>query len=97
MASTNRLRRGFNEMLSVIEEQTVSYGRPVMLVHGDSHYFRMDQPLISSRSKRRVENFTRLETYGNPDVHWLKVTVDWRDPNVFVVARQLVKRNFIRH
>ncbi len=97
MPSTNRVRRGFNEMLSVIEEQTVSFGRTVVLVHGDSHYFRIDQPLISGRSKRRIENFTRVETYGNPDVHWLKVTVDWKDPNVFVVQRQLVKKNFIRH
>jgi hypothetical protein len=97
LASTNRLRHGFNEMLSVIEERTIAYGRPVMLVHGDSHYFRMDQPLIGRHSKRRIENFTRLETYGNPDVHWLKVTVDWKDPNVFVVQRQLVKKNFIRH
>ena len=97
MPTTNRVRRGFNEMLSVIEEQTVAYGRPVALVHGDSHYFRIDQPLIGHRSKRRIENFTRIETYGNPDVHWLKVTVDWQDPNVFVVQRQLVKKNFIQH
>ena len=97
MSSTNRNRRGFNEMLSVIENRTISYGRPVVLVHGDSHYFRIDQPLVGSRSKRRIENFTRVETYGNPDVHWLKVTVDWRDPHVFVVQRQLVEKNFIRH
>jgi len=97
LPSTNRVRRGFNEMLSVIEEQTVNYGHTVVLVHGDTHYFRIDQPLMGSRSRRRVENFTRVETYGNPDVHWLRVSVDWKDPNVFEFHRQLVKKNFINH
>lgn len=97
LPSTNRVRLGFNEMLAVIEDRTVAYGRPVVLVHGDSHYFRIDQPLVGRRSKRRIENFTRVETYGNPDVHWLEVTVDWRNPNVFDFERRLVRKNFIRH
>lgn len=97
LGATNKLRRGFNEMLSLLEERTARYQRPVVLVHGDSHYFRIDQPLIGRHSNRRLENFTRVETYGNPDVHWLKATVDWRNPNVFVFERQLVRANFIEH
>jgi hypothetical protein len=97
LGSTNRVRLGFNEMLAALEEATVAYGRPVVLVHGDSHYFRIDQPLVSRRSRRRLENFTRVETYGNPDMHWLKVSVDWKNPNVFDFERQLVRKNFIHH
>jgi hypothetical protein len=97
MGATNRLRRGFNEMLSLLETRTVAYRKPVVLVHGDSHYFRIDQPLVSRHSRRRIENFTRVETYGNPDVHWLRVTVDWEKPNVFVFERQLVRANLVKH
>jgi hypothetical protein len=97
LPSTNRVRRGFNEMLQVLERETLAFGKPVVLVHGDSHYFRIDQPLLGSRSKRRIENFTRVETFGNPDVHWLKVSVDHRDPNVFTFRPQYVRKNLLKH
>lgn len=97
MAATNRVRKGFNEMLRVMEEDTIAFGKPVVLVHGDSHYFRIDQPMIGSKSKRRVENFLRVETYGNPDVHWLRVTIEPNNPNVFLFERQLVKENLLNH
>lgn len=97
LGPTNRLRLGFNEMLNLLERETLAYGRPVVLVHGDSHYYRIDQPLMGSRSKRRIENFTRVETFGNPDVHWLHVSVDWRDPNVFTFRPRYVRGNLVQH
>lgn len=97
IGATNRVRRGFNEMLQVLERETLAFGKPVVLVHGDSHYFRIDQPLLGTRSKRRIENFTRVETFGNPDVHWLKVSVDHRDPNVFTFRPQYVRKNLLKH
>ena len=97
LAVTNQLRRGFNEMLDVIEKETLAFKKPVVFVHGDSHYFRIDQPLLGSRSRRRIENFTRVETFGNPDVHWLRVSVDWRDPNVFRYHPQYVRKNLLKH
>lgn len=97
VAATNRTRKGFNQMLKVLEEETVTFQKPVVLVHGDSHYFRIDQPMISSKSKRRIENFLRVETFGNPDVHWLRAIVDSRDPNVFQFERQYVKKNVLKH
>jgi hypothetical protein len=57
-------------------------------VHGDSHYFRIDQPFLNSQGMR-LENFTRVETFGdnqangNNDVRWLLVTVDPKSRDVF--------------
>ena len=96
IASTNRLRLGFNELLRTLEEQTVAFDKPVVLVHGDSHYFRIDKPLVSPNTGRRLEYFTRVETFGHPDVHWLRVSVDERDPNVFTFRPQMVRKNFVR-
>ena len=93
--STNRVNAGFREMLAVLEQETVAFDKPVVLVHGDSHYFRIDKPL--TRSGRRLENFTRVETFGNPDVHWLRVTVDPNDPNVFTFRQQIVRNNLVKH
>ena len=97
LPATNRVRRGFNQMLRAIEEETLTFQKPVVLVHGDSHYFRIDQPLMASKSRRRIENFTRVETFGNPDMHWIKVRVDWRDPNVFQFRPQYVRKNLLKH
>jgi hypothetical protein len=94
---TNQNRLGFNEFLDALEVETVAFGRPVVLVHGDTHYFRIDQPMVSSRSRRRVECFTRVETFGNPDAHWVRATVDPRDPALFRFQPEYVRENFVDH
>jgi hypothetical protein len=68
-----------------------------VLVHGDSHYFRIDKPLYGSRSQRRIENFTRVETFGNPDVHWVRVTIEPDNPDVFTFHPQIVRSNLVNH
>ena len=40
-----------------------------------------------------LENFTRLENFGSPSVHWVEVFVDARDPEVFTVVPHIVKGN----
>lgn len=97
LPSTNKLRAGFNDLLNALEAETITFGKPVVLVHGDSHYFRIDKPMIASKSKRRVENFTRVETFGNPDVHWIRATVDCRDPNLFSFRQVIVEKNRVNH
>ena len=42
-----------------------------------------------------VENFTRVETFGNPDVHWVRATIDDQDRNVFSFRQQIVEKNII--
>jgi hypothetical protein len=67
-------------------------------VHGDSHYFRVDKPLLDGQG-RRVENFTRVETFGdhpengNNDVQWVEVGVDPRDRDVFSFTPRIVPGN----
>jgi len=97
VGSTNRVHAGFRPMLELLEQETIAFQKPVVLVHGDSHYFRIDKPLYGAKSHRRIENFTRVETFGNPDVHWLRVTADARDPEVFTFRQQLVRSNFVNH
>jgi hypothetical protein len=93
LAATNQVRLGFNQWLKVLEQETTAFGKPVVLVHGDSHYFRIDKPLISARTRQRVQHFTRVETFGYPDVHWLRARVNPRDPNLFSFHIQLVEKN----
>jgi hypothetical protein len=76
----------------------VAFRRPVVYVHGDSHYFRIDKPMVNGAGAR-LENFTRLETFGdhaengNNDVHWVKVLVDASSREVFAFQPQIVPGN----
>jgi hypothetical protein len=97
LPATDVRRSGFNDFLAALEEETIAYGKPVVLVHGDSHAFQINKPLFGSKSRRRLENFTRVETFGSPDVHWIKATVDPRSPGVFQFDQMIVKKNLIDH
>jgi hypothetical protein len=90
-------RTGFNDFLAALQAETLAFGRPVVLVHGDSHYFRIDKPMIAASSGRRVENFTRVETFGENDNHWLRVGVDPGNPNVFAFDQRIVTANLVQH
>jgi predicted phosphodiesterase len=95
--STNRIHPGFRPMIELLQRETVAFGRPVVLVHGDSHYFRIDKPLVHPGSRRRIENFTRVETFGNPDVHWIRGNVNPRSRDVFSFRPEIVPGNVVKH
>lgn len=90
-------RRAFDELLLALEREAVRFGRPVLLAHGDTHYFRYDKPLASSVTGRRIETFSRVETFGAADVHWVRVVADPRDPGVFQVRAEIVEANRLEH
>ncbi|QIN84299.1 hypothetical protein GBA63_17825 [Rubrobacter tropicus] len=81
---------GFSDFKAALEEEVVAFGKPVVLVLGDSHTFRIDKPVIS---EERPLNFTRVETFGNPDVHWVRATVDPRDEEVFSFEPEIIEEN----
>jgi hypothetical protein len=93
----SRRPTGFDSFLSMLEKRTLAFGRPVVYVHGDSHLFRIDKPLVGSTSRRSIENFTRVETFGHPYAHWVRGIVDPGDPNVFSFRQQIVDDNRVEH
>jgi hypothetical protein len=96
LASTHPERQGFNAFLSKLADRSKAFGKPVLLTHGDSHYFRLDKPMVLPKppsGSAALENFSRLENFGSPSVHWVEVFVDARDPNVFSVVPHLVPGN----
>jgi hypothetical protein len=100
---------GFHDLLSKLRDLTIAFEKPVVLVHGDSHYFMVDKPLLNDKGQR-VENFTRVETFGdhtftattNPpgdpswddnNIHWVKALVDPQSRDVFAFQVQIVPGN----
>lgn len=98
LAEANPATDGYKDYLVALRDQVTAFRRPVAYVHGDSHYFRVDKPFLSATGQR-LENFTRVETFGNNaangnnDVHWIKVTVDPRSRDVFSFQAMMVPGN----
>jgi hypothetical protein len=98
LVQTDGFPDGFKDYLLTLREQVVAFRRPVAYVHGDSHYARLDKPFLDA-SGRRLENFTRVETFGdnaangNNDVQWIKVRVDAKSREVFSYTPMIVPGN----
>ena len=75
-------KRVFDEVLDTIERASRALGKPVLLIHGDTHNFQVDQPFADATGATNI-NITRVETYGSPIVGWVKVTVTPGDPRLF--------------
>lgn len=82
---------GYNAFLAALLEETKAFVGQVALVHGDTHFFKVDKPLVNQVNL--VANFTRVETFGSPNIHWVKVTVDPRSRNLFTFEPMIVPGN----
>jgi hypothetical protein len=83
----------FGDYIAALAGELESYNRPVAYLHGDTHLHRIDKPLYSNKSNRLFPNFTRVETFGAPDTHWVRVTVDPADPQVFTFRGEIIPEN----
>lgn len=80
---------GYRYFMSKLAEQTEAFAGEVLFVHGDTHFFKLDKPLFDPT--HLLTNFTRLQTFGSPSLHWVKVTVDPTRESVFQVESVIVK------
>jgi hypothetical protein len=66
---------GYQQILAVLADEAQRYDGAVLVVHGDTHWYRFDQPLVDQRTRARIGNVWRLEVFGSPFVNWIYVTV----------------------
>jgi len=103
LAQDDGLPDGFQDFLLALRAEVIGFKKPVAYVHGDSHYFRVDKPLLDANGVR-VDNFTRVETFGDntvsghpewddANVQWLKVYVDPNSRDVFSYQPQIIPAN----
>jgi hypothetical protein len=98
LAQTDGAPDGYKDFLLALRDEVVAFERPVAYVHGDSHYYRVDKPLLNAKGQR-LENFTRVETFGNNaangtnDVQWIRVTVNPNSREVFSYQAMIVPGN----
>jgi hypothetical protein len=86
----------FADVNRVLEQESRAFAGEVVFVHGDTHYFRIDKPLpMPARARSSggpsLPNFTRVETFGPPDLHWIRVRVAPDNTAVFVFEPQITR------
>jgi hypothetical protein len=76
-------RDGFTNTVQKIAAQTLAFGKPVLLIEGDSHVFKVDNPLAAGDAafgvSTPVPNLTRVVVQGSttaPLSEWVKLHVD---------------------
>lgn len=84
-------KEGYATFLDALITETKGFDGQVVLVHGDTHYFKIDKPLPDAT--HMLANFTRVQTFGSPNVHWLQVGVDATSRNVFTFSPMMVAAN----
>ncbi len=82
---------GYDAFLVALTQETNAFSGQVVLVHGDTHFYKVDKPLVDQA--HLVKNFTRVETFGSPNLHWIKVSVNTKNPNVFSFQPVIVPGN----
>lgn len=84
---------GFERFLTVLEAEARAFAKPVLLVHADEHRYRLDVGMRVRPGGEPVPNVTRLETFGEANVHGVLVAVDPKSTQVFLPGPLLVPGN----
>lgn len=83
---------GLRDTLNTLAAEAKAYGKPVLLIQGDSHTLIIDHPLTEAGANTSIgqtaaspvlRNVTRLQVMGEADIGAVEVTVDTATPGVF--------------
>ncbi len=84
-------------------------GKPVLVIYGDSHRFTMDSPIIyppggflgenasgqwDAFQSWDMPNYLEIQVLGSPRQGWVKVKVDFDDPQLFSMGRGPIPRTY---
>jgi hypothetical protein len=81
---SNETTPAFKAIVDRIGERAAAFGRPVLLLQGDTHDFTVDRPYASA------PNLTRVVVEGETASEWLRLTIDPRADALFAWERMQV-------
>jgi hypothetical protein len=85
---------GFTEIVQRLADRAREFGKPVLLLEGDSHRFTVDRPLATGSALHGVStpapNLTRIIVEGQTTSEWLKLRVDPKAAELFTWTRMSV-------
>lgn len=91
-ANAGRPETGYAEFLEQLRDEMLAFPGQVVLVHGDTHHHRIDQPMEHPATGQTIANFTRVETFGSPGFGWVKGSIDTAHPRLFRFEPRLFRQ-----
>lgn len=91
MFGSDRRSAGFRATLAAIGAGARAFGGPVLMIHGDSHRFTVDQAMMDIAPD--LDNVTRLQVFGDSEVHAVRILVDPSAPGIFSFQPIIVPGN----
>jgi predicted phosphodiesterase len=79
---------GFAGFRDALRELAVDFAKPILFVNGDTHFYKLDKPLLDPRTGRPLENFTRVVVFGSPQTRWIRAGIDASTPQLFELSPQ---------
>ena len=80
---------GLAPIYEVLSEEAASFDGQVVIAVGDTHVFRVDKPLYGPDGSI-LQNVTRVEGFGEPNLNWVRVEVDPAQRQVFTFYQELL-------
>ena len=103
-APNNEYTAAYDNVKQAILTGTLSFKKPVLLQNGDEHWYQVDMPMNETAGKliqrdkgSLVETFTRVQTFGSGFNHWVQLTVDPSNPQLWTITPKLLPANFAKH
>lgn len=81
----------FEATIEAVTRGAERFRRPVLVIYGDFHFFEV-RPFLNMK-REPVRSVTRMQVFGDGDVHAVRVRVDPADPALFNIAPLLVPEN----
>ena len=80
-----KVGRPFGRTVKALKHGALIFKKPVLVVHGDFHEYKLDKPFATA-SGRTIENLTRLEVQGAPEVWATRIDIDLASRPLFKIA-----------
>ena len=77
---------GFVEFRNALRALALRFGKPVLFVNGDTHFYKLDQPIADPATDEPVRNFTRVVVFGSPQTRWIRAGTDPASSQLFRVS-----------
>jgi len=72
------ITNGFTDFWENLVHETLDFGKPVILFHGDSHYYQ-----VFENPDNRAPNLIAVQNPGSASIGWVAVEVDPSSEDVF--------------
>jgi len=87
------LANGYHDTVLSLSNHAEKFKKAVLLIHGDTHRLRIDQPLKTSDKKYVLENVIRVELMGEDEIQALEITVNAEQNSPFSFRPLILKAN----